>query len=122
MVEVTPIRPEGILETESFPTEFIKKVVLPLFQRFVSEIKNLDIKGVGNEITLDTSFKQWGGNIRVLAIFGNKNGAIVVKMYDVDAVWPYKGRTEKTLRQLKKCRSGCDFGEIFGKKSRRFGS
>jgi hypothetical protein len=97
MVDVEALEAAERLEIKTFSVKFLKERILPLLHKQVSEVKSLQIIGNGNEIILHTAFKALGGNIQVKAVLENNNGSIVVKNHEVDAIWPYKGQTEKKI-------------------------
>ena len=84
---------------KSYSVEFIKAKILPLLKNIkqIDEVKNLDIKGSGKEITLNTMIKSLGFNITVQATLENKGEGIAVKNYKVDAMWPARGQAKKAL-------------------------
>ena len=86
-------------EEKIYSTDFIKEKILPLLEKIkeIDEIKSFEIEGIGKEITLNTVVKSYGFNIKVQATFENKENKIVVKSYNIDAMWPAKGKAEKAL-------------------------
>ena len=86
-------------EAKIYSTDFIKEKILLLLEKIkeIDEIKSFDIEGIGKEITLNTVIKSYGFNIKVRATFENKENKIVVKSYNIDAMWPAKGKAEKAL-------------------------
>jgi len=86
-------------EAKIYSTDFIKEKILLLLEKIkeIDEIKSFDIEGIGKEITLNTVIKSYGFNIKVQATFENKENKIVVKSYNIDAMWPAKGKAEKAL-------------------------
>ena len=91
---------EKTSEIKSFSVDFIKERMLSLIQDNESVgnvVKNFDIKGVNEEITLNTSIKKFGVNIGIQGTLQNKGDGIAVKNYKIDAVWPIKGKAEKII-------------------------
>ena len=87
------------LKTKTFSVGFIKSRILPLLQNHekINEVISLDVKGAGKEILLNTTVESYGFNIKVQATLGNQGNIIAVKNYNIDAMWPAKGKAEKAL-------------------------
>jgi hypothetical protein len=85
-------------DIESFPADFIKEKILSILQKEkVTIVKNPEIKGAGNEISIDTTIKSWGGTIGIQITLESKDGLFTVKSHKIDAGWPYKGKVEEKL-------------------------
>lgn len=84
-------------EIKTFSTEYIKSKILPLLENFVSEVKNLEIKGVGEEIILNTTVVKYNFNIGVEATLQNEENGIGVKSYKINASFMAKGKAEREI-------------------------
>ncbi len=88
-------------EPKTFSTEFIRDKVRSFLvsNKNIKEVKNLEVRGAGNEITLDLKVTAGplGSEVGVQAILESKAGSIKVKSHKIDAGWMIKGTVEDIL-------------------------
>ena len=98
-----PIKKETIKtpELKTFPTGFIKDKIKNFLvsNKNIKEVKNLEVRGSGNEIILDlkVSAGPLGSEVGVQAILESKAGNIKVKNHKIEAGWMIKGTVEGIL-------------------------
>jgi hypothetical protein len=103
------IKTPEILETKIFSTDFIEEQILSLLgsdnakKTIKKIIERPKVRGDNDEITLNTkvsvktlSFAP-NADVGIQAILENKNGAILVKSYNIDANLIVKGQIEERL-------------------------
>lgn len=64
---------------ETFSTDFIKGIVLPMLKPHVGSIKKFELKGNRSEITLDATITKKMQNINIQATLIEKDGELVLK-------------------------------------------
>lgn len=92
--------PEEVRE-KTLSVDFIRERVKTLIasNKNIKEVKNLEVKGVGNEITLNLKVLAGplGSEVGVQAILESKGGNIKVKNHKIEAGWMIKGTVESII-------------------------
>lgn len=88
-------------ESKTFSTEFIKDKIRNLLvsNKNIKEVRNLDVRGSGSEITLDLKVLAGplSSEVGVQAILESRAGNIKVKNHKIEAGWMIKGTVEDIL-------------------------
>lgn len=100
--EGEPIRDSSeAMKVKIFSMEFIKERVRTFLasNKNIKEVKNLEVKGSVNEITLNLKVLAGplGSEVGVQAVLESKGGNIKVKSHKIEAGWMIKGTVEGIL-------------------------